>query len=50
LLGEELYAAGAYLDAGPAHSASLRMQDILRWVVVAVIVIGAIFKLLGIVL
>jgi Domain of unknown function (DUF6754) len=48
LLGEELYAAGAYLGAGPAHSASLRMQDILRWVLVAAIVIGGILKLLGI--
>jgi hypothetical protein len=47
LLGEELYAAGAYLDAGPAHLASLRMQDILRWVLIAAIVIGAIFKSLG---
>jgi hypothetical protein len=49
LLGEELYAAGAYLGAGAAHTASLRMQDILRWVLVAAIIIGAIFSLLGIV-
>jgi hypothetical protein len=48
LLGEELYAAGAYLGAGPAHAASLRMQDILRWVLVGAIILGAIVKLLGI--
>jgi hypothetical protein len=48
LLGEELYAGGAYLGAGPAHEASLRMQDILRWVLVVAIVIGAILKLFGI--
>jgi hypothetical protein len=48
LLGEELYAAGAYLGAGVAHSASLRAQDILRWVLIVAIVIGAILKLLGI--
>ena len=48
LLGEELYAAGAYLGAGTAHSASLYMQDILRWVLVAIIVLGAILKLLRI--
>jgi len=48
LLGEELFAAGAYLGAGRVHSASLRMQDILRWVLVVAIVIGAILKLLGI--
>jgi len=48
LLGEELYAAGAYLGAGGAHSASLRMQDILRWVLVVAIMVGSILKLLGI--
>ena len=48
LLGEELYAAGAYLGAGAAHTASLGMQDILRWLLAVIIVIGAIFKLLGI--
>jgi hypothetical protein len=49
LLGEELYAAGAYLGASVAHSASLRMQDVLRWVLVAVIVVGAVLKLVGII-
>ncbi len=48
LLGEELYAAGAYLEAGVVHEASLRMQDIVRWLLVVVIVLGAILKLLGI--
>jgi len=48
LLGEELYAAGAYLGTDAVHFASLRMQDILRWALVVIIVIGAILKLLGI--
>ena len=48
LIGEELYAAGAYLGADPVHSASLNMQDTIRWLLAAVIVIGAILKLLGI--
>ena len=48
LLGEELYAAGAYLGTGPSHVASLNMQDIVRWLLVAVIILGAILKLLGI--
>jgi hypothetical protein len=48
LIGEELYAAGAYLGGNPVHNASLRMQDILRWVIIATILIGAILKLLGI--
>jgi hypothetical protein len=47
LIGEELYAAGAYLNAGPAHQASLRAQDIIRWVLVGVILTGAALKLIG---
>lgn len=48
LIGEELYAGGAYLGAGPAHAASLRMQDILRWVVIGLILLGASLKLVGV--
>ncbi len=48
LIGEELYAIPAYLNAGPAHTASLRVQDILRWVLIAAIVVGAILKILGV--
>ena len=48
LIGEELFAGGAYLGAGPAHIASLFMQDILRWIVVGVIALGAILKLVGV--
>ncbi len=48
VLGEELYAAGAYLQAGAFHAASLRVQDILRWGIIAIIVVGALLKLVGI--
>jgi hypothetical protein len=48
LLGEELYAAGAYLGGGATHTASLQMQDVIRWIMVVFIVLGAILKLLGI--
>jgi hypothetical protein len=48
LIGEELFAIPAYLNAGRTHSASLRTQDILRWGVIVVITGGAILKLLGI--
>jgi hypothetical protein len=48
LIGEELYAAGAYFDAGPLHAASLTVQDILRWLIIIVILIGAFLKLAGI--
>lgn len=48
LIGEELFAAPAYLNAGPVHTASLRIQDILRWGLILVLVIGAVLKTLGI--
>jgi hypothetical protein len=41
LIGEELFAIPAYLQAGTIHQASLRVQDILRWVVIAVLILGA---------
>jgi len=48
LIGEEVYAVGAYLQAGAMHIASLRAQDVFRWVLVAVIILGVLFKLVGI--
>ncbi|OGO25556.1 MAG: hypothetical protein A2W33_05355 [Chloroflexi bacterium RBG_16_52_11] len=48
LIGEELYATGAYLKAGPAHNASVRAQDVFRWVLIAVILVGAALKFFGI--
>ena len=47
LIGEELYAGGAYLDAGPMHTASLRAQDIIRWLLVIIILTGVLFNLIG---
>jgi hypothetical protein len=48
LIGEELYAGGAYTSSGPAHAASLRAQDVLRWVLIAAILGGALLKFLGV--
>jgi hypothetical protein len=48
LIGEELFAAGAYTGAGPSHDASLNVQDILRWLVILVILAGSALKLIGI--
>lgn len=48
LIGEELFAAGAYVGAGAAHEASLNVQDILRWLVVAGILIGSLLKMAGV--
>ncbi len=47
LIGEEVFAGGAYLGAGSIHEASLRTQDILRWLLVALIILGAILKVTG---
>lgn len=47
LIGEELFAVGAYHQAGHFHSASLRVQDILRWGIIAVIFVGILLKLVG---
>ncbi len=48
LIGEEPFAAGAYLGAGPFHSASLQVQDGLRWLLIGVMVLGGLLKLLGV--
>lgn len=48
LVGEELYAAGAYIKAGASHIASLTAQDILRWLVIVALVASALLKLFGV--
>lgn len=47
LIGEELFASGAYVGAGPAHEASLQAQDVLRWLAILAILGGALVKFLG---
>lgn len=44
LIGEEVFATPAYLEAGTLHKASLRTQDVLRFVVIALIVLGVAFE------
>jgi hypothetical protein len=46
LIGEELFAAGAYLNGTPSQIASLQVQDILRIFAVVVIILVAIFRLI----
>ncbi len=48
LIGEELFAAGAYLGAGASHEASLQVQDVLRWLVILAMFAGAVMKFFGI--
>ncbi len=40
LIGEEVLAAGAYTQAGPAHGASLWAQDAMRWLLVLLLFLG----------
>ncbi|HEY3344207.1 MAG TPA: DUF6754 domain-containing protein [Anaerolineaceae bacterium] len=49
LIGEELFAGGAYLQAGSMHTASLHTQDALRWGLAGLMILGAILKLIGVV-
>ena len=48
VVGEELFAAGAYFDLGSMHHASLTVQDILRWLFIAIMFIGVLLKLAGV--
>lgn len=48
LIGEETYAGGAYMGAGGMHLASLVAQDILRWVIILALLVGAALKLVGV--
>jgi hypothetical protein len=48
LIGEEVFAGGAYLNAGPLHHASLSTQDLVRFLVVAAILIGALLRTFGV--
>jgi hypothetical protein len=48
LVGEELYAAGAYLQAGASHTASVRVQDLFRWIIILMILAGAALKIVGV--
>ena len=45
LIGEELFALPAYLQNTPASIASLRAQDVLRWLIIVIMLVGAILKL-----
>lgn len=48
LIGEELFAGGAYLQAGSAHLASVQAQDVMRWLLVGLMVLGAFLKLVNV--
>lgn len=47
LIGEELFAAGTYLEGSPSQLASLLVQDILRALIIVIILGLAIYQLLA---
>ena len=49
LVGEELFAMPAYLGEDAAQRASLQVQDILRWVIVAALLAASLLKLAGLI-
>ncbi len=48
LIGEDLYAAGAYLKNSPMNIACLRVQDIFRWALIFAMLAGAVLKFLSV--
>ena len=48
LIGEEIFAGGAYLNLGRVYKASLRVQDTVRMLIILGIIIGAVLTLLGV--
>jgi len=48
LIGEEVFAGGAYLNAGPLHQASLSTQDLVRFLIVAAILLGTLLRTFGV--
>jgi len=48
LIGEELYAGGAYTQVGLMHVASLHTQDVFRWLLIIIILVGIGLKFTGI--
>jgi hypothetical protein len=49
LIGEEIFAARAYLSGDPGSLASIALQDVLRWLIIAGLVIGTLLGVLGLI-
>lgn len=48
LIGEEMYAGAAYLDRTPLHTGGVIAQDVLRYLVIAAIIVLAILSFVGV--
>ena len=47
LIGEEAPAAGAYLSDDPAQRASIRVQDLFKWLAIAIMILGIAARSVG---
>ena len=47
LLGDELFAAGAYITKEPSKVAAIGIQDLIKWGVVAVVLAGTVLNTVG---
>lgn len=47
LIGEELFAAGAYLNQRPTRLGGIAAEDILRWIIVLSILTGVVLRTIG---
>jgi len=48
LIGEEIFAGGAYLNVSQLHRSSLRTQDMVRILIIAAIIVGTLLRTLGV--
>ena len=48
MMGEELFAASAYVGREPSHRASLQVQDILRWLIILALLVSPVLKVMGV--
>ena len=47
LLGEEMFAAGAYMTEDPVNISGIAAEDVMKWVICGILVVGTLFKLVG---
>nr|MBA3530550.1 hypothetical protein [Ardenticatenales bacterium] len=48
LIGEEIFALGAYIGQWPSHLASVLLQDVGRIVVLLAIMVGVVLRTVGV--
>jgi len=48
LIGEEVFAGGAYLHVNPMHRASLQAEDLMRWLLILAVLVGTFLVTIGV--